>query len=621
MLENYRKAINPASLLEVVPKEVLRSHLQAFFYGLRAGTVLIYDEGRDANGDFVLKRLEPVEDSSNDEVGTVEWRERFKNFNPFCAKFRDEPKRNAMCEKCDKDAALKQFEGQMHSVRYDCHMNLIDMTYPIKIGKRVRGVLFGGQKIIREDQKQKQRIITRVRQVAFDLASELEDLADQSANSALEVDAFEQGFRKFGEAMQSTVDAFIRSYREESEREALIEISNQLDQDVVSAVGDWVKPARQLLSDLQPILSNNPLWLLQRRGSRYQCAAATGETISGNQSSNLSVATMIALPLEKLVNVDHTSPIYREVSAKLEITFPRLSLIRSDAPSGDHDVVSLILVVPGDIEPDQQRMLIGCVKTLAYPAGVARLLERLEIQQKEFARRTSFTGHHLKTPIQAALNSLHEAKLRLPDSSPEKRSIEKAESQMLLGLADTLRLQDAAIAPQREDVDIYAMIKKISDDLVPLSRQRQITLQIEKRQEGIDYSVVGVAPQLRVAFTNLLDNAIKYAFESSWVSIKFDVIHPEGERPSRPFGVLLVRIEDVGVGFPLEKKDQMFNLGARFDPSSGTNYARPGSGIGLVQAKEYLENCGGSLDIDSNLVPMSQQKYKVTAIVHLPLKK
>ena len=144
MLEKYQSALHPKSLLEVVPQEILRSLMQSFFFGYRAGMTLIYDDDKEADGSLILKRLEPVDD---DETDPKEWRGKFKNFNPFCAKFREDAERNAMCEGCDLHHAKMEFAGTKKEVPYSCHMGLTDMTIPIKIGDQVRGVLFGGQKI------------------------------------------------------------------------------------------------------------------------------------------------------------------------------------------------------------------------------------------------------------------------------------------------------------------------------------------------------------------------------------------------------------------------------------------------------------------------------------------
>lgn len=613
MLKRYENAIKPLSLIEAVPKEVLRSQMQGFFYGLRAGVVLMYDEGADADGQLVLKRLEPVDDVQPSATKTDQWRGLSANYNPFCAKFREKPERNVMCEDCDAVAARYEFQGRDSGIRYRCHMGLVDMTMPIKIDGKVRGVLFGGQKIIQGDDQQHDRILKQVVEKAPELKEELASLILTSAQPDDDVNAFEQSFRKFAEAMQATVSAFTTSHREEVERETLIDLNQRLARAAVGPDQDWHEAAKQLLSDLGQFLEGASLWLLKRRGSRYQCVASTQMTLA-HPYPNLSVAALIGLPKDSVQPIVPNTGIAMEVS-KLSKSLTG-SLIRCDAASGENEFVSLILLLSGSLEPHLRQMLVGCVRALAGTAGIDTLIRRLSDQQNAFARNTYFTGHHLKTPIQAALNSLHEVRLELADRPAQKQALDKMEEQLMLGMADSVRLQEAADAPQMERFNLQKMVVQIVDDLKPLSRPRGITVKVGPNPSSIVLEVLGEMAQLRAAITALLDNAIKYAFEASWVDIRFRVLS-DGEKfhDSR---IVAVEIEDVGVGFPPERKEELFSLGARLDSSTGI-HARPGSGIGLVQAKEYLENAGGSLDVDSALVPFSQSKYKVTATVHLPL--
>jgi signal transduction histidine kinase len=622
MLEAYRKAINPASLLEVVPKDVLQSHLQGFLYGTRTGTLLIYDTGVDLNGNPILERLEPMDSGPRATKDAHDWRQFAQNSSAFCAAYRQDPTQSKRCEDCDLQRAQHEFRsGPIAFIRYECHMGLLNMTLPIKVAGRVRGVVFSGQKIVRENSEQRQRVKDEVRLKAWDAAMELEQLVEATAQSRDEVIAFERGFRKFVAAVQATVDAFFLLRRHESDYETLLEVAHYLG----AAIADnddqqgWLTPAQQLLAELTALLGGLPLWLLQRRGSRYQCVVEPSGCVS-EPKSTLRAAALIGVPVERVVQIARGDKLHRELTEKLQMAPSHLSLIRCDAPSGSNDVVSLVLVVGGAPPDDLQRLLVGCVRVLSYPAGISTLIHRLETQKRNHATKASYVGHHLKTPIQSALHSIYEAKRHLPDSDNVRRCIQKAETQVLLGLADAMRLQDAASIPTRGQIDAYALVQTVVEDLQSLARPRGLTIRISPTTNPFgSYVVIGFDSHLRVAFTNLIENALKYAFESSYVDIRFDTRYGDSTSPGSD-RLLRVEIVDVGVGFPPEEKDDLFNLGARRDHSKG-RYARSGSGIGLVQAREYIETVGGFLDIDSSLVSFSQSKYKVTAVIHLPLAK
>lgn len=622
MLASYSKAIQPQSLLDVVPKEVLQSHMQGFFYGFRAGTVLIYDDGVDSQGKRILKRLEPIdvpEQSLPQNIDMENWRGLFENFNPFCASFRKRAERNQLCEACDLRRAAKVFDTPLDdNVRYNCHMGLIDMTMPIKIAGSVRGVLFGGQKIVKEDAQQLHFIQQQVSKKASEISAELLELADKAALPEKEVVGFEQGFRKFVEAVQRTADAFMDVRRHEGEYSSLLTVAQEFGVAIAEDNDAWIRKANDLLSELSRHLGGAQLLLLERRGSRYQCIAESSRDIPV-QRSLIPVSTLIELPLDEMKNLSTGDRTLDELVARLKLNATRVGLVRTDAPSGGTDAVSLVLLICGSVPEEWARIVVGVARSLAYPAGVSTLIERIERQRIEHATKASYVGHHLKTPVQAALSLLDIVKniVTAPQYKTITELIEDAESQIQLALADANRLQDAASEPVRETIDVHSLINEIVSDLAPIAKLRSIQVRVHAKPPDSNCRVNGFRAQLRVAFTNLLENALKYSFESKWVHIRFRT-HIGAIKAGKPQKWLVIEIEDAGVGFPPAAKEELFSLGVRLDKTRG-KHARTGSGIGLVQAKEYIELNGGFLDIDSKLAAYSKSMYIVTATIHLPL--
>ena len=74
-------------------------------------------------------------------------------FHPICQKYRMDRECNGRCLKCDKEVAMKYYTGKWTGCKlYRCHLNLIDMTYPLRLHDRVLGVLFGGQIVLKSDE-------------------------------------------------------------------------------------------------------------------------------------------------------------------------------------------------------------------------------------------------------------------------------------------------------------------------------------------------------------------------------------------------------------------------------------------------------------------------------------
>lgn len=610
MLENYQKALSPQSLLDVVPRSVLQSLMQGFFYGHRAGMALLYNKGADSKGIPHLERLGPVDHDSE-----ADWRDQFVNFNPFCAKFRDSHERNEMCENCDLTHAQRVYAGTLKGKSYLCHMGLIDMVAPIKIGEQIYGVLFGGQRIVSDDPRMVENIKALATKRAPHIAEDLHRLIDVAGDTQTAVNAFEISFRKFADSLQTTVEAFAKAKYEQAERETLLEVSAELARSLVDEPDGWTTTAKTLLNELEVLFGSKPVWLLQRRGSRYQCVAVSTSACDLPQT-NVAVAALIHLPTEKVIHVPQNDLVSREVKSKFGIKSVELILVRSDIPVSDIDVASLVLVVGGNVSSKLDRFVIGCIRALAYPAGVSGLFQRLEKQQKDFARHASFTGHHLKTPLQIALFALYETR-HCNTLQDFQQHIPRASDQIELGLADALRLQDAAIPLMRERFNVVELVEKLIGDFHPSARQKGIRFEMMIKTEG-EYRTNAILSQIRVALSNLLDNAIKYSFESKWIEVRFSKIALSSAVKTPIRGMLALEIEDVGQGFANEHKDELFNLGTRLDKTKGT-WARTGRGIGLAQAKEYIEAAGGSLDINSESLSHSGRKFRVIATIHLPL--
>ncbi|MGY6251375.1 sensor histidine kinase [Bosea thiooxidans] len=112
--------------------------------------------------------------------------------------------------------------------------------------------------------------------------------------------------------------------------------------------------------------------------------------------------------------------------------------------------------------------------------------------------------------------------------------------------------------------------------------------------------LVGDPLSLKRAFSNLINNAIKYGLTAQ-VSLKID-----GDQ-------LVVRIEDEGPGIPDDRMDEALAPFRRLDPARSGNL--PGAGLGLTIAHDAVQAHGGSLKLD-NLVDGG---LRVEVALHRPL--
>jgi PAS domain S-box-containing protein len=144
----------------------------------------------------------------------------------------------------------------------------------------------------------------------------------------------------------------------------------------------------------------------------------------------------------------------------------------------------------------------------------------------------------------------------------------------LLGdLLDLDRLARGTLTPQRQPVDIAALIRRVVED-AGVTEQHAVVVDAPTVQIAVD------APKVERIMENLVVNAAKHttAGTTIWVRVQ----------PQRD-GVLLL-VEDDGSGVPAQLREQVFQ-----PFHTGRNIAdhAPGSGIGLALVAQFASLHGG----------------------------
>jgi len=240
-------------------------------------------------------------------------------------------------------------------------------------------------------------------------------------------------------------------------------------------------------------------------------------------------------------------------------------------------------------------VVIGIILFAFIIAGVAlntiflvREIRRNE-QQDSFLNAVT---HELKTPI---------ASIRLYLETLERREIEDAkrhefyrimldDTDRLLGTVEQVlkagELRDGA-KKNWQQVDFSSLVR----DCIDLARIRhklnvkELYLVSDVRGETI---VLGVPDQLRVAVTNLLDNAIKYSGGQKDIAVTLST-------PDIDNVVLSVR--DAGIGIPRAELKRVFRRFYRVHAAAAGQVK--GTGLGLFIVRSVARRHGGDAFADS----------------------
>ena len=258
---------------------------------------------------------------------------------------------------------------------------------------------------------------------------------------------------------------------------------------------------------------------------------------------------------------------------------------------------------------------LDCPDLKTYPE-ITPLIEKIQEQkqtiqeeanQREALRRefSANVSHELKTPL-TSISGFAElmAEGVVEDEKVQEfsRDIYK-ESQRLIVLIDDIiklsRLDEEAIGPEREPVDLYELSAKVLDDLRPVAEKEEISLNLS----GCHTVLSGVRQLLSEMIYNLCDNAIKYNRPGGNVFV--DITKKQNE--------VCLAVTDTGIGIPPEHQKRVFERFYRVDKSHSKEIG--GTGLGLSIVKHGAQYHGARVELESEPGVGTQIRliFKVTA--------
>ena len=218
---------------------------------------------------------------------------------------------------------------------------------------------------------------------------------------------------------------------------------------------------------------------------------------------------------------------------------------------------------------------------------------RNETEQREQLRRefSANVSHELKTPLTSisGFAELMSQGLVPPEKIPEFSADIYRESQQLINLVDDIlrlsKLDENAVAPDWEDVDLYDLASDTIDSLRPAAEKQAVALSLT----GEHLKVKGIRRLLGEMVYNLCDNAVKYNRPGGSVTVSVTLSES---------GTLL-RVADTGIGIPPDKQDRVFERFYRVDKSHSRELG--GTGLGLSIVKHGAQFHGATVQLESSL--------------------
>lgn len=202
--------------------------------------------------------------------------------------------------------------------------------------------------------------------------------------------------------------------------------------------------------------------------------------------------------------------------------------------------------------------------------------------------------HELKTPLASIRLYLETLKKRDLDENKRQEfyDVMLADSDRLLQTVEQV-LRAGQSGQRRRKLNLRKVdVGDLVTECVNLTRVRHnlaadaITFNEAVNRERPQ--VKADAEELRVAFSNLLDNAVKYSVKGVQISVSVAALGPKK---------VAVRIEDKGIGIPAAQLKRIFK---RFYRVPGRVMARfKGTGLGLFIVSSIVQRHGGKVFAES----------------------
>ena len=204
----------------------------------------------------------------------------------------------------------------------------------------------------------------------------------------------------------------------------------------------------------------------------------------------------------------------------------------------------------------------------------------------------SSVSHEFKTPItsiKALIERLLEGTVKDEARMKEYYSVIAQDTEdldhLVGNILDVSKMEEGKKQYDPSETDFKEWLEETITNFFSRKTSRRFDIQNPETDPSICINIDRNA--MKLAITNLLDNAVKYSSEDSEIRVS----HEKQEN------TLLVKIRDDGIGIPRNEQAKIFEKFYR--GKNALDHSSTGTGLGLTIVKQVVETHGGKVKLES----------------------
>lgn len=230
-------------------------------------------------------------------------------------------------------------------------------------------------------------------------------------------------------------------------------------------------------------------------------------------------------------------------------------------------------------------------ETIQICENFNRMLGRMKVLDDSRQEFVSNVSHELKTPLTSmkvladSINSMGDAPIELyKEFMADIGNEVDRETKIINDLLSLVKMDKSAGDLNLSNVNINELLEQILKRLKPIADKQKVELVLESfRPVSADVDEV----KITLAFTNLIENAIKYNKPEGWVHVSLNADHQ----------YFYLKVEDSGIGIPESSLEHIYERFYRVDKSHSREIG--GTGLGLAITRNAVLMHRGAIKVFS----------------------